>query len=161
MAEAIPVELLHKVFRYDPETGLLTSRLKTKRGRVVGWLDDEGYIRVVVYWNGHAYKRRAHRLIWAMVTGQYPIDEIDHKNGVKADNRWDNLREANHSENAHNAKRNEFVGTHFRKGKWQAVIGLGGKRINLGNYKTREEAHQAYLKARQRLVPFQPELRRA
>jgi hypothetical protein len=157
----IPVEILLSTFDYDPESGLLIARLKTKRGKSLGWLDEDGYVRVAVYWNGKRYLRRAHRLIWAMVTGEYPVEEIDHWNGVKADNRWDNLREATRGNNQHNRVRGEFVGTHLRKGKWQARINVDGKRINLGNFKTREEAHEAYLQARERLVPFQPKLRRA
>lgn len=51
---------------------------------------------------GHSVQ--AHRVIWAIQTGAWPDDEIDHINGVGTDNRWRNLREASRVENCRNRK---------------------------------------------------------
>ena len=50
---------------------------------------------------GKHYK--AHRIIWKLVNGHEPKGQIDHINGVRADNRFANLRDVTGSENQRNA----------------------------------------------------------
>jgi hypothetical protein len=47
----------------------------------------------------------AHRVAWALVTGAWPAEDIDHKNGRKDDNRFDNLRLASKRLNQENLRR--------------------------------------------------------
>ncbi len=146
-------ELLH----YDPETGVFTWLVRTSTcirvGDIAGYRDGDGYLRIGIC--GGQY--RAHRLAWLYMTGKWPIDQIDHKNAVKNDNRWKNLREATcaiNNQNKRKALRNNrtgFLGV-SRNGKgFIAQIKINEKRRNLGTYPTPELAHEAYLKAKREL----------
>ncbi len=91
---------------------------------------------------------RMHRLVMNAPEGM----EIDHINGDGLDNRKSNLRCCTHAENIHNAKmRKDNTSGYFgvkRNGKnWCAVIHINMKKINLGTYKTKEEAAVAYNEA--------------
>lgn len=92
----------------------------------------------------------AHRVVWAITFGQWPVNQIDHINGVRSDNRPSNLRDVLPIENHMNVsigKRNTsgIVGVRFyaRGGAWQAQITVSGKNIHLGYFKTVEEAAAA------------------
>jgi hypothetical protein len=74
-------------------------------------------------------KYTAHRVIWALHHGEWPKNEIDHKNGIRTDNRISNLRSVIRAENNRNmsiSKRNTsgHVGVSFdaRRGKYYASI---------------------------------------
>ncbi len=79
---------------------------------------------------------------------------VDHINGNKLDNRVENLRVVAHSVNTHNRPKkpscaSKFVGvkkSSTGKYKWNAEIRYNGKVVYLGNYKSEEEAAQAYNK---------------
>jgi hypothetical protein len=82
--------------------------------------------------------------------GEWPGD-IDHINGVKADNRLCNLREVTKSQNARNvgiswANTSGFKGVSWdkRSRRWQALIRAEGRLKKLGTFATREEAALAY-----------------
>jgi hypothetical protein len=96
----------------------------------------------------------AHRVAWFLHYGYWPQEFIDHINGNKLDNRICNLRVVSKIQNAHNVgirKHNTsgYTGVYFRKDRnsWRAKIGIDGKRISLGYYKTAEEAGRAYEEA--------------
>lgn len=93
----------------------------------------------------------AHRAAFAIQTGRWPDRLIDHRNGNKADNRWDNLREATDSQNQANTgpQKNNSVGLKgvtFDKqtGRWRASIMIQGTRRCLGRHDTKEQAKTAY-----------------
>ena len=73
--------------------------------------------------------------------------EIDHINRIKYDNRIENLRILKHNENGWN---NSAVGytKNKRDNNFTAQIVVNYKRKFLGNFKTEEEAHKAYLDAK-------------
>lgn len=84
----------------------------------------------------------AHRLIWLYVYGYMP-DKIDHKDGCGINNRLDNLREATQSQNQ--ANRNEGNrGVEQRGNSYRARIKVQGQIIQLGSYRSREDAQLAY-----------------
>jgi hypothetical protein len=85
---------------------------------------------------------------------------LDHRDGDVGNNRIENLREATRREQMQNMRPGKR-GTSYdgRDNRWNAYIGLDGKRIHLGRFDTEETAHQAYLKAKRRLHKFQPVVR--
>ena len=95
-----------------------------------------------------------HRLIWLYYYGEWPKDQIDHINGVRDDNRIENLREATRQQNSFNRKSEKDsasnykgVTWHKRHKKWQAQHRYKGKTYCLGLYEAEEDAADAYRKA--------------
>lgn len=95
----------------------------------------------------------AHRVIWKWVTGQEPPG-VDHRNRVRDDNRWGNLRaataaqQAQHRKSRSDKKRPEALkGTSRHSQQWKAEIVANGKRVYLGVFSTEELAHAAYCEA--------------
>ena len=81
---------------------------------------------------------------------------IDHRDGDRANNRWDNLRCATRSENNANRalQRNNcsgFKGVSLKSGKWRARIRKHGRLFALGVFQTPQAAHAAYVAAARRL----------
>ncbi len=122
-------------------------------GEVLGKLTDRGY-RVVDF-RGVSY--RVHRLLFALHRGAWPdpLTEIDHIDGDRQNNCLANLRPLTRRGNAQNrssraGSSSPYLGVTWRKSesKWQAAIGVDGKSIYLGCYKTQEEAYAAYLAAK-------------
>jgi hypothetical protein len=79
---------------------------------------------------------------------------VDHINGVKTDNRLENLRLATSLQNMYNRGANKgsssrFKGVSFCKAysKWAVVISIHGRLKNLGRYDTEEEAARVYDRA--------------
>lgn len=92
-----------------------------------------------------------HRLIWLYVYGEFPSKFIDHIDGNPSNNRLDNLREANNTENNWNKKMQSnntsgYKGVDWNKNmaKWRAKASVDGKSVHLGYYSTPEEAAIAY-----------------
>lgn len=146
-----PPWLLRVLLSYDPESGQLKWRVDVGpngcAGDVAGGKNGKGYIEVSLL--GKKYK--AHRVAWAIVTGHWPADQIDHINGTKDDNSWVNLRQADNATNCQNARKARannkcgFLGVYLRHGTYRAVIWDGKKSQHLGCYTTPEEAHAVYL----------------
>lgn len=88
--------LLH-LFSYDPDSGTLSRKRSGTRAKAgpVTRKNDEGYIILSV----EGATCLAHRVIWFMVKGTWPESTIDHDNGDKADNRWDNLKPRTFTQN--------------------------------------------------------------
>ena len=113
-------------------------------------------------------------LAWLYMTGKWPAHEMDHRNGIGWDDRFDNLREATHSQNLHNQqyvrKNNSsgLRGVHRNNSKaspWKASIDCNGKRKHLGSFASAVEAYQAYKAASLELCgefsPFAPDDKRS
>lgn len=93
---------VQRLFYYDRKTGSLTwkdNQQKRFIGREAGCINSHGYRRV----NIGKTKLHAHQIIWLMHHGDLPACEIDHINGIRDDNRLENLRLANQQENQQNA----------------------------------------------------------
>lgn len=96
----------------------------------------------------------AHRVIYKMVTGNEPINEVDHRDTDSLNNRWSNLREATEHENNRNTtkKRDTFfplkgVVKSVTDGKYQSRVYINGRQIWLGTFDSMEAAHDAYCDA--------------
>ena len=113
-----------------------------------------GYLRITVL--GKSYY--AHRLAWFYAKGTWP-DQIDHINGIKSDNRLDNLRDVNVQQNAQNklnAQKNSDsqilgVSWHKKAKKWQAHICIYKERKYLGLFDNVKDAEEAYKKEKERI----------
>lgn len=152
---------LKEVLSYDSATGIFTwlvnRRGPVKAGDAAGAVFGDSYVQIKI--DGGQY--RGHRLAWLYVTGNWPENHIDHRDQNKQNNAWANLREATPAENQQNMSKafanssSGLIGAATRKNrKFTAAIRSGGKQINLGSFKTAEEAHAAYLKAKRELHPF-------
>lgn len=170
-------EVLRQLLRYEPDTGKLFWRKRSadmfsdagyggSAGEAARWngryadkeaiitQNDEGYFK------GRVGRRMvtAHRVIWAMQTGGWPVGVIDHADGDTSNNRWGNLREASHSQNAVNSKfrttnTSGARGVTWSKSqkKWRAAIRANGQGHHLGSFDTVEAASEAYTEASIRL----------
>ena len=105
-----------------------------------------------------------HRYIYSDFHGPIaPWMQIDHIHGKEAGNGIGNLRWTDARGNSMNQRRahkdgsSGLLGVHHAKNctrnPWRATITVAGKRMNLGNYKTAEEAHQVYLAAKRDMHP--------
>ena len=77
--------------------------------------------------------------------------EVDHINRDKLDNRRINLRKVTRSENSHN-RRAMNVWKRRDTGRWTGQISKDGKTTSLGCFDTREEAEEAYTKAKKQYL---------
>lgn len=108
----------------------------------------EGYWRIFLV-SRYYY---CHRLAWLYMTGEFPEEGIDHKNHNKADNRFCNLRKANHKVNGRNSKMQKnnssgITGITFERGKYRARIWIEGKNISLGSFDRIVDAQLARINA--------------
>jgi uncharacterized secreted protein with C-terminal beta-propeller domain len=121
-----------------------------KFARCVNNPKNDGYIRPTI--NGKSVY--LHRIISATFLGLDMNDlkvEVDHINGVKHDNRLENLRLVTHQQNNFNNHMAKGYSWNKRDHNWNAHIGIDGKQYNLGYFDSEERAREAYLEAKTRL----------
>jgi hypothetical protein len=148
-------ERLKEVLNYDPSTGMWTNlicRSRAKANCVVGGRRVHGYVAFNID------KRRyySHQLAFLYMTGSIP-KEIDHIDGDRANNKWENLRIATRRDNNANRKPSEHrilpkgvtevQSRGKRTGRFFARVSRNNKGIYLGCFSTPEEAHEAYVNA--------------
>lgn len=139
---------LRDLLHYDPETGVFTRRTQTapvvKIGGVAGTKLVTGYIGLSV--DGKLYL--AHRLAWLYVHGNWPTKNIDHKDRDRSNNRIDNLRLCNQSQNTANSSRKatgiKGVSWFKSRQKWRARITVQYKEQHIGYFDSIEDAQAAY-----------------
>ena len=145
------------------------------------WASIDGYTNYQVSWwgrvrnaktgrilkpqgGGHGYnhvnlskpgKTQIHRIHLLVAREWAPNPEgkrcVDHIDGNKANNNWENLRYATHSENSRNMKKHAdgssiYKGVAYNKAlnKWQAQMHMNGKQTYLGVFVDEREAAEAY-----------------
>lgn len=96
--------------------GLIKSFKKYSNGYIMSQSDDkDGYKKVTLTSNGNEYTRRVHRMMAeAFLPNPENKPTVNHKNGIKYDNRIENLEWATVSENTQHAFDNGLIG----KGKY-------------------------------------------
>lgn len=105
-------------------------------------IDTKGYLRAAV--NCKTYL--VHRIIYFIHTGEWP-PLIDHKDTVKLNNKFSNLRKATYSENGLNRglPKNNTSGVkgvtwNVGKNKWMARCSINGKRKHVGYFDDLDDA---------------------
>ena len=98
-----PRQLLHDLFEFDFDTGVLTWKTGCKKGKEAGYLNKQGYRIVGVKVNNVRKEYKVHRLVYYMFTGNPLTNQvIDHIDGDKSNNRLTNLRAVTHRINLQN-----------------------------------------------------------
>tara|TARA_R110001592_G_scaffold361090_1_gene670923 strand:+ start:5561 stop:6106 length:546 start_codon:yes stop_codon:yes gene_type:complete len=128
-------------------------RGRHRAGYVAGTIRTDGYVYVSWKHGGNTRGSRtygAHRIIYALGNQVDLLEgQIDHINGIRDDNRIENLRLVSNRDNSLNQKRSRLnttgrTGVVFRdrlpKRKWVARITVEGKSIYLGAYQCYGEA---------------------
>lgn len=150
----ICVNALRAQLQYDATTGRFTWLVDkpgkhARRGNRAGRLRADGYRDLRILGN----LVLEHRLAWFYVKGSWPENMIDHKNGVRDDNSWVNLRSATKSQNqanqtGHKNRRRPYTGVDeiVRAGGhlvWRATVRKNHKQHHLGYFETAEDAYVA------------------
>lgn len=148
-------EEVKKLFTYSDGKLLWNSHRGSKKckGESAGY-NNKGYLVVRVREYGRSFM--VHRLIWVYHNGDIQKGlEIDHINGIKNDNRIENLRLATRQQNNQNCKvsvisKSGIKGVHYdrHKRKWVVQVAINGKQTYLGSYEDIEYARQIAEKAR-------------
>lgn len=143
-----------KLLSYDPETGVLTWKIRVARnikaGYEAGSINSSGYRNISISINGKRKSLKAHRISWFIYYNEMP-NVMDHINEIKDDNRIINLRSCTNQENQFNRRKprnntSGFKGVYLKdsNGKYVAQININGKRRCLGLFDTAEEASEIY-----------------
>jgi hypothetical protein len=95
-------------------------------------------------------KLYAHRVIFALFSGHWPIFTIDHIDGNRINNDPKNLRDVNHQENMRNMKKSKAnssghtgVSYDLKRSKYVSNVTVDGKTKLAGRFLTMQEAISA------------------
>lgn len=141
VSDILTAEELRRLLDYNPLTGVFMWR-ERKGGRPVGVAGGLREGRWVIRIGARKYQ--ASRLAWLYMTDKWPTPMVDHQDCDKLNNRFDNLREANWTQNNSNKPTYGSVGLKgvTRKGrKFLACIA----RKKLGVFDCPAAAHFAYV----------------
>lgn len=154
MTKPLPVgltqERLKQLLHYDAPSGVFRWRGSWGNCRqpwsVAGRKNDKGYVVIDI----ESRTFRAHRLAWFYTHGAWPKNQLDHRNGVRDDNKLSNLRDATNKENHENFTLSRVNTTGHRGVSWDksrqaytAKVTHHGKTINIGRFDTADEAGAA------------------
>lgn len=150
-------EILDLNVSYDPFSGLFTrvgwtchpTGRRGKIGDIIGNKTPSGYVKITI--DGVTYL--GHRLAFLAMDGSMP-DFVDHADMNRANNKWDNLRACNQSQNIANQgkpkkSKSGFKGVTWcnQRNHWRAKITVNGKVHHLGRHKDPKEGAKAYAEA--------------
>lgn len=118
-----------------------------------GTLNSFGYLAVGLSIKGKQKIWRIHQLVALAFLDHVPNRKtvVDHINGIKTDNRLENLRIISNRKNTslgylkkETKSKYTGVGWHSSAKKWYAAIHYQGKRIKLGYFDSEDQAGQVY-----------------
>lgn len=153
----ITQERLKNLLTYERTTGLFywkTSKGGAKKGKAAGTIMKSGYRYIGI--DRRSY--RAPRLAWLYIYGTFPVNEIDHIDGIKDNNGINNLRDCTRKQNSENKKaykssQTGFIGVSYREDakKYIARVMHNGKNYHLGYFITKDLAIKEVAKKRREL----------
>lgn len=145
--EKLTQQTLKEKLKYDKNTWIFTwvNQVGSVQAWAKAWAKCNWYIRIKIQEKNHY----AHRLAWLYEFWEMP-ELIDHKNLNRNDNRICNLRIASKSDNQRNRPLNKnsttgLKGVKYSAGRFEAQCSVNWKWIHIWTYKTKEEAHMAYI----------------
>ena len=145
---------IYKTIKHFPNYLIsnLGNVLNKKSGKfLLPGLDKDGYEVVVLSKNGETTTKKVHRLV-AKAFNKNPENKtiVDHIDNNRTNNNADNLRWVTSSQNnmnrsISNTNTSGYKGVCFDSfnNNWKAYIKMNERQINIGNYKTKEEAIEA------------------
>jgi hypothetical protein len=145
---------IRRRYSYNPETGVVLAlesygpnNNRVFAGDKCGYLHG-GYLAV----NFNLKRFYLHRLCWFLHYGYWPALTVDHINGVKDDNRIENLRELTQRQNCRsyqtvsNKSSSKYRGVSRVKDRWRAQINVPTRKRHIGYFGTQVDAAIAYNK---------------
>ena len=146
MSKDLSVQRLWELYDYNPFTGNLISKFTGKPIR--GSINKSGYRYMMISDRGNKVPVKHSRAVYAWCVGSWPIQQIDHIDRNKLNDRIHNLRDISCRENNQNRKCFKGGATYDKsRNKWQARIYVGGIKKSLGRFETKEQAQAAYAAA--------------
>jgi len=142
------LESARKKYRYIKRTGQIILRQSRTRpdliGCALGTLTKNGYVEMKV----EGKSVLLHRFAWFLVTGKWPV-ELDHRDTVRNNNRWRNLRDATRSKNRANSKvgKNNKLGVKGVRVQQKGLYEARFKQKSLGYFRRIDLAAAAYATA--------------
>jgi hypothetical protein len=149
-------EEILEMLEYDKETGDMTWKVRRGRmawpGAKAGTMGPIGYKQVGLF----GFRYMLHRVAWFMHYGEWPENELDHINGIRDDNRIENLRPATREQNTQFCKMRKdnttgVKGVSFRDGRYLARVRLNGTRKHIGIFSNLNDAEAAIKAAREEM----------
>ena len=149
----LPLELLEATFSYEPLSGHViwkpnpqkSGRWHTRyAGKPLSYVNQNGYIQVDTC--GASYN--VHRIAWSLYNKRLilPTEYIDHINGIRSDNRIENLRVVTPADNSSNIglRPNNTSGEtgvqRTANGRYRVTFCRNGVSKSLGTFESFEDA---------------------
>lgn len=144
-------EYLKKILQYEEETGLFYWKkrlsIRVTVGAVAGHISKvSGYVELRI----HGKMYRGHELAWFYKTGEFS-KFVDHRNNIRHDNSWTNLRlgtqaENNRNKSMHSNNTSGYKGVSWSSRRKKFIVGITyeSKYIYIGQYDSAKDAAIAY-----------------
>jgi hypothetical protein len=145
--ELITAARARELFDYNPENGELRWKVsdRGRTGCIAGWVwrNNRGKTTSYRYVEVGNKGYPAHRLIWLMMTGEWPDPLIDHINRDGLDNRWTNLRVATAAINASNRGLRSDNKSGMPSVSWNRSRRMWHVNVHVGYFSSKEAANDA------------------